>query len=102
MKKETKKATPVEKGKVIDFRSIEIKDLTGEIKKFDISKGFGNYLYTSTGDIGMFEVARKIYHEGKIELKEHQEKELIGILNDPKCPFIAVLKVKLIEMIKGE
>lgn len=95
------KKAEIKKGRVIDFRNIEVEDLTGNIQKFDISKAFGNYLYTSTGDIGMFEVARKIYHEGKIELTEHFEKELIGILNDPKCPFIAVLKVKLIEMIKG-
>ncbi len=92
MKKETKK--------IIDFRNIEIKDLEGKIVKFDPSKLFGNYIYKSTGDLGVFEVARKIYNDGQVELTQEISKELVLLLKSPHCPLVALLKVRLLEMIE--
>lgn len=84
----------------IDFRHIELTDLNEEKFQIDISKQFGNYLYRSTGDLGMLDVAQEIYRTG--ELKEPSidiKQSLLRLLHDPNCELIALLKKKLIETI---
>jgi hypothetical protein len=91
--KEAKKAL------VVDFTKIETTDLAGHQLKFDVSKSLGNYIYQTTGDLGMFELAQKIYKEGKAEINDEIKGGLIAVLKGPQCPFVALVKTKLIEML---
>ena len=84
---------------VIDFREIVLIDLTGHKSKIDISKLLGNYIYQTTGDLGMFDIAQKMYNDGKVELTDETRAGLTAILKNKQCPFVAIVKTRLIEMI---
>ena len=105
MKKvENKKANPsppAKNGRVVNFKSVEIKDLAGRVEKVDVSQLFGNFLYKSTGDLGVFEVARKMYQEGTVEVTKPIQEQLIRSLDDPRCMFTTILKTRLKELIAG-
>lgn len=88
-----------EKQAVIDFREIVLIDLAGHKSKVDISKLLGNYIYQTTGDLGMFDIAQKMYKEGKVEMTEEIKAGLTAILKNQQCPFVAIVKTRLIEMI---
>ena len=79
------------------FTEVKVKDLEGRELGFDISKNFGNLIYQRTGDLGMLDVAQKIYKAEDVELTDEQKKHLIELLKD--SPFVAMLKKQLIEML---
>ena len=86
----------------IDFRKIETIDLDGEKVSYDISKSFGNFLYQSTGDLGMLEVAQNMYKKGEIEIDDKARGEMLVILKHPNCSFLAVVKKALIDLLEKE
>lgn len=57
---------------LIDFAKIELMDLEGNISYIDLSKVFGNLVFKSTTDVAEFDLAKKIYYEGAVELNKDQ------------------------------
>lgn len=52
----------------VDFRKIKVVDLIGNTEEIDISKVFGNEIFKNANDIGEFDKAREMYHNGEVEL----------------------------------
>ena len=81
---------------IIDFRKVEIEDLTGQKQTYDVSESLGNYIYRTTGDLTMFEACRIIHAKGTLEISEPVRRGLTELLRDPNCPFLAAVKVELL------
>ncbi len=84
----------------MNLKEIKITDLDGQETVFDASKILGNYIYTSTGDLGMLEVAQDIYKTGTAKLNKKQKEEIIASLKSPRCNILAALKKEIIAQLK--
>ena len=91
-----------EENKTINFTQVSLTDLVGNIDVLDVGKLLGNYIYKMTGDLGMFDTAKAIYDKGEVELSEDAKKEILNLLKDPRCTFIAILKQELINMLSAK
>lgn len=61
----------------VDFRKIKVKDLSGNIEYIDISKVFGNFVFNNTTDIEEYDLSKKIYYDGEVDITEKQSKSLV-------------------------
>ncbi len=86
----------------IDFRKITVKDLDGNELTYDVSKSLGNFIYKVTPDLGMFQFAQEMYNKGEVEINEEIKRQLIEIISHPQCPFIAIVKQKIIEILNEQ
>lgn len=59
--------------KTVDFRTIGIKNIEGQIETADVSKQLGNVMYMQGQNIEECELGRAIYHNGQVELNQKQE-----------------------------
>lgn len=59
--------------KTVDFRTIGIKNIEGQIETADVSKQLGNVMYMQGQNIEECELGRDIYHNGQVELNQKQE-----------------------------
>ena len=59
-----------------DFRKVEIESITGEKEVVDLSKVIGNGLYSQGKTLEVVELARSIWKDGEVELKEEDIKIL--------------------------
>ena len=84
----------------INLEQIKVKDLDGNETTLDIAKGFANYIYQATGDLAMLETAQEIYKKGSAELDDNARQEILALVKHPSCPFIAVVKKTLIEILE--
>lgn len=75
---------------VVDFKKILLIDLYEKKEYKDVSKELGNLIYKYTGDIGEMDIARKIYHDGTVELTVNQVISLRELINT--LPIRAYLK----------
>jgi hypothetical protein len=62
--------------KKVDFRKIEIEGINGEKESVDLSKIIGNGLYSQGKTLEVVELARSIWKDGEVELKEEDVKIL--------------------------
>lgn len=85
----------------MNFKNVKVTNLEGESVNFDVAKGVGNYIYQRTGDLGMLDAAREIYKTGKAELTDEQRTEIIGLIKDRSCPFIAIVKEQIINSLEA-
>ena len=84
----------------LHLKEFEITDLTGQSVKFDIAKDFANYLYISTGDLGMLEVAQAVYKSGELEITEANRAGLTSAIGSDRFPFVAVVKRELLKLLE--
>lgn len=84
----------------INFRNIKVKDLDGNELSYDVSKSLGNFIYKVTPDLGMFQLAQRMYNEGEVEIPEELKEQLVRIISHPQCPFIAIVKQNILEQLK--
>ena len=80
----------------MNLTKIKTTDLEGNEMIYDVSKTLGNIIYQSTGDLGMLEVAQQMYKTGEIELTDEQKMEIVALLQDKRCPLIAIVKQALL------
>ena len=57
-----------EETKFFDFTQVEMEVSFDEKMKVDISQTLGNVIHQNTGDLGLDEIARTIYKEGKADI----------------------------------
>ena len=84
--------------KFFDFTQVEMEVSFEEKMKVDISKTLGNVIHQNTGDLGLDEIARTIYKEGKAEIPVVYIPAIVSILKMPQSLMAAGGKRALIEM----
>ena len=87
-----------EETKFFDFTQVEIEVSFDEMTKVDISKTLGNVIHQNTGDLGLDEIARTIYKEGKADIPVVYIPAIVSILKMPQSLMAAGGKRALIEM----
>lgn len=60
----------MEENKVYDFTALEIEVEFGRFEKMDFAKPIANEIHMGTADIGVDDIARKIYYDGKAEIPD--------------------------------
>lgn len=90
-----------EETKFFDFTEVEMEVRFDEIEKVDISKTLGNVIHQNTGDLGLDELARTIYKEGKADIPVEYIPVIVSILKMPQSLMAAGGKRALIEMFKS-
>ena len=84
--------------KFFDFTQVEMEVRFDEKMKLDISKTLGNVIHQNTGDLGLDEIARTIYKEGKADIPVEYIPAIVSILKMPQSLMAAGGKRALIEM----
>ena len=84
--------------KFFDFTEVEMEVSFDEMTKVDISKTLGNVIHQNTGDLGLDEIARTIYKEGKADIPVMYIPAIVSILKMPQSLMAAGGKRALIEM----
>ena len=87
-----------EETKFFDFTQVEMEVRFDEMMKVNISQTLGNVIHQNTGDIGLDEVARTIYKEGKADIPVQYIPAIVEILKMPTSLMAAGGKVALINM----
>ena len=87
-----------EETKFFDFTEVEMEVRFDEMKKVDISQTLGNVIHQNTGDLGLDELARTIYKEGKADIPVEYIPVIVSILKMPTSLMAAGGKRALIEM----
>ena len=88
--------------KFFDFTEVEMEVKFDEMKKVDISQTLGNVIHMNTGDIGLDEIARTIYKDGKADIPVEYIPVIVSILKMPTSLMAAGGKRALIEMFNQE
>ena len=84
--------------KFFDFTQVEMEVSFDDKMKVDISKTLGNVIHQNTGDLGLDEIARTIYKEGKADIPVMYIPAIVSILKMPQSLMAAGGKRALIEM----
>ena len=84
--------------KFFDFTKVEMEVSFDEKMKVDISQTLGNVIHQNTGDLGLDEIARTIYKEGKADIPVGYIPAIVSILKMPQSLMAAGGKRALIEM----
>ena len=88
-----------EETKFFDFTQVEMEVSFDEKMKVDISKTLGNVIHQNTGDLGLDELARTIYKEGKADIPVGYIPVIVEILKMPTSLMAAGGKVAVINML---
>lgn len=88
-----------EETKFFDFTAVEMEVSFDEMMKVDISKTLGNVIHQNTGDLGLDELARTIYKEGKADIPVEYIPVIVSILKMPQSLMAAGGKVAVINML---
>ena len=89
-----------QKTKFFDFKEVEMEVSFDEKMKVDISQTLGNVIHQNTGDLGLDELARTIYKEGKADIPVMYIPAIVEILKMPTSLMAAGGKVAVINMLK--
>ena len=84
--------------KFFDFTKVVMEVRFDEMMEVDISQTLGNVIHMNTGDIGLDEVARTIYKDGKADIPVMYIPAIVEILKMPTSLMAAGGKRALIEM----
>ena len=86
----------------VNFKKVGVIDLEGNEVEFDVSKDFANYLYRTTGDLGMLDFAQNLYKNGEVDVDDEMAAILVESLEDPAYPIRAIIKKSIIEKLGHE
>ena len=89
-----------QKTKFFDFTEVEMEVSFDNVMKVDISKTLGNVIHQNTGDLGLDELARTIYKDGKADIPVMYIPAIVEILKMPTSLMAAGGKVAIINMLK--
>lgn len=85
--------------KFFDFTQVEMEVSFDNVMTLDISKTLGNVIHQNTGDLGLDEIARTIYKEGKADIPVMYIPAIVEILKMPHSLMAAGGKRALIKML---
>ena len=66
--------------KIYDFTKVRIEVEIDVFQEVDAAKQIGNVIHQNTTDIGIDDIAREIYHKGKVELSKQEAQQIKQIL----------------------
>lgn len=78
--------------KVYDFTQVLMEKKFDEFEEVNLSKPLANNIHQNTGDIGLDEIARKIYKTGKAEIPDIYIPVILDILDGPNTLVVAAKK----------
>ena len=84
---------------VYDFTKVMIEVAFDEFRETDVSKTLGNVIHQNTGDIGLDEIARTIYKEGKAAIPGMYIPVIVAILRAPDTNMVVSAKQAVIEIL---
>ena len=85
-----------------NFSSIKLTDIEGtEAKEASLNKPLGNAIYAQTQDLGLVDVARKIYKGEEVELDKGEVEEVKRIIEDPQVGFLAFAKKAILDYMES-
>ena len=82
----------------VDFRSIGVKNIEGQIETADVSKQLGNLMYMQGQNIEECELGRDIYHNGVVELNSKQAEIVLRFIR----PWSYVLRSAIEETLRDD
>lgn len=82
----------------VDFRSIGVKNIEGQIEAADVSKQLGNLMYMQGLNIEECELGRDIYHNGVVELNSKQAEMVLRFVK----PWSYVLRSAIEETLRDD
>ena len=88
--------------KVYDFRKVSMEVEIGVFQEFDLRRVLGNAIHQNTDDIGIDEVARKIFKEDTVEISDEDVKVLLLMLRTCKMKLVIAAKQALIKVLEGK
>lgn len=87
--------------KAINFRKIPVEYEIGSPKEIDVRRTIGNEINKNTADIGLADIARKIYYsEEEIEVPEEFIMPIINIIRGSEI-ILAACKIAVINLLSG-
>lgn len=95
--KETKNEKP--EVMVYDFTKVTMETKFDEYEEIDLSKPLANNIHQNTGDIGLDEIARTIYKEGKAEIPNEYVPAILNILSGNGTTLVVAAKKAIIELL---
>ena len=88
-----------EETKFFDFTQVEMEVSFDEKMAVNISKTLGNVIHQNTGDLGLDEIARTIYKDGKADIPIEYIPVIVSILKMPHSLMAAGGKRALIDIL---
>ena len=82
----------------VDFRTIGVKNIEGQIEAADVSKQLGNLMYMQGQNIEECELGRDIYHNGVVELNPKQAEMVLRFVK----PWSYVLRSAIEETLNDD
>lgn len=82
----------------VDFRSIGVKNIEGQIDAADVSKQLGNLMYMQGQNIEECELGRNIYHNGVVELNSKQAEMVLRFVK----PWSYVMRSAIEETLRDD
>ena len=86
---------------LLDFTSVEVETHIDEFETIDISKLVGNSLRMGTNDIGLDDMCREIYHNGKTEVPVEWLTVLKQLTVSPQVPMVISAKQAVLKVIEA-
>lgn len=91
-----------QKTKVYDFKKVSMEVEIGVFQELDLRRPFGNAIHQNTDDIGIDEVARRIFKEDTVEISDEEVKVLLLILKTCRLKLVIAAKQALIKVLEGK
>ena len=89
----------MEEKRIYDFTKVMMEVKFDEFEEVDLSKTIGNAIHQNTGDIGIDDIAREIYRNGKVEMTEEQAGMISHILTVGNTTIVVAAKKAAIELL---
>ena len=87
---------------MVDFTKIKVANLNGTFETLDLSRIVANCIYSATPDVGIMELTRVLYREGKAEMTYAEINYFMNVLyqsNAVLAAFKEPLKKLLIDLL---
>lgn len=87
------------KGKICDFTKLHVEVEFEKFEEVNVARLVGNTIHVNTADIGIDDLARKIYHEGKVEIADaNVRREIVAIIM--RSGIVAPVKVAVRKLLE--
>lgn len=79
--------------KIKDLNGVDFKEQVEKESNSKFSKMLGNFIYTAAQDLGMLELAQKIYKNQAIEMNEEENTLFKSLIE--KLPYSAFIRLSI-------
>ncbi len=83
----------------LDLKAVKIEESFDEFRTMDVSKAVGNLIHQRTDDIGIDDLARELYRNGKVDLSREEADQILPIIENARIAVYA--KRPVVDLIKS-